>query len=112
MNNYMLLFLFSVFISSISQIILKKSANEKHESKLKEYLNIKVIFAYSLFFFSSLLTIISYKNIPLSYGPVLESTGYIYIAVLGYFTLGEKMTKKQLLGFVFVFLGVLAYGVL
>ena len=41
MNNigYVLLFLLSVFVSSCSQIALKKSANRKHESKIKEILN-------------------------------------------------------------------------
>ena len=31
--------LFSVFISSVSQILLKKAANRTYESPLKEYLN-------------------------------------------------------------------------
>ena len=45
MNNkiYVLLLLFSVFISAVSQILLKKSALERHTSWIREYLNIKVI---------------------------------------------------------------------
>ena len=35
--------LFSVFISSVSQILLKKAANRTYESPLKEYLNPLVI---------------------------------------------------------------------
>lgn len=31
--------LFSVFISSVSQILLKKAADRTYESSLKEYLN-------------------------------------------------------------------------
>ena len=45
MGSYILLFLGSVFLSSVSQVILKKSAMEPHENKLKEYLTIKVIIA-------------------------------------------------------------------
>ena len=48
MNNigYVLLFLLSVFVSSCSQIALKKSANRKHESKIKEIMNPLVLGAY------------------------------------------------------------------
>ena len=35
------------------------------------------------FFLSSLLTIIAFREVPLSVGPILEASGYIYIAVLG-----------------------------
>ena len=43
--RYIGLFLFSVFISSVSQVILKKSANRTYASKLQEYLNIPVMLA-------------------------------------------------------------------
>ena len=42
--------LFSVFISSVSQILLKKAADRTYESSLKEYLNPLVIGAYGMFF--------------------------------------------------------------
>ena len=35
--------------SAVSQILLKQSANQKHESTLKEYLNWRVITAYLIF---------------------------------------------------------------
>ena len=51
MNNlFTLLLLLSVFISAVSQILLKKSALEEHKSFIFEYLNFKVILAYFLFF--------------------------------------------------------------
>lgn len=40
---YVIILIISVFVASISQIILKKSSNEKHKSLIKEYLNVKVI---------------------------------------------------------------------
>ena len=46
---FCIIFIFGVFISSISQIILKKSAQKKYENKIKEYLNPRVIFAYMIF---------------------------------------------------------------
>ena len=41
--------LLGTFISAVSQVILKKAALKEYDSKLKEYLNFPVIFAYTLF---------------------------------------------------------------
>ena len=51
--------LFSVFISSVSQILLKKAANRTYETPLKEYLNPLVVGAYGLFFCSVILTMLA-----------------------------------------------------
>ena len=56
--------LFSVFISSVSQILLKKAANRTYETPLKEYLNPLVVGAYGLFFCSVILTMLALKYVP------------------------------------------------
>lgn len=104
--SYYSIFLFSVFISSVSQIILKKSANIKYENPIREYLNIRVIVAYSIFLLSSFVTIYAYKFVPLSIGPVLESAGYIFVTVLGYIFLKERVGKKKLLGLACILCGI------
>ena len=104
--SYYGIFLFSVFISSVSQIILKKSANIKYENPIREYLNIRVIVAYSIFLLSSFVTIYAYKFVPLSIGPVLESAGYIFVTVLGYIFLKERVGKKKLLGLECILCGI------
>ena len=48
MNKYVLLLILAVLVSSISQIILKKSASKTYDSVLKEYLNVYVITGYVL----------------------------------------------------------------
>ena len=90
--------LLSVFISSVSQIILKKAANKTYDSPLKEYLNPMVIGAYGLFFCSVILTMLALRNLPLSMSPILESTGYIFVSVMGYFFLKERFSKRKLMG--------------
>lgn len=104
---YIIIFLASVFISSIAQVVLKKSADKTYGSKIKEYLNPLVIGAYIVFFGSSLLTTIAYKGVPLSLGPILESSGYIYITVLGIFFLREKVSAKKFIGNILIILGIL-----
>ena len=98
MLKYIVIFLFSVLISSVAQIILKKSAGKKYDSVIKEYLNIRVIGAYSIFFLSTFLTMYAYKGVPLTLGTLLESAGYIYIPVLSFFILKEKITPRMVIG--------------
>ena len=102
MTTYILIFLLSVVIAAISQIILKTSANKTYDSKIREYLNFRVIFAYFLFFISSLITVLAYKKVPLSMGPMLEATGYIWVSILGYIFLHEKIGKRKAAGLVVI----------
>ena len=110
MTRYIIIFLSSVIIASFSQILLKKSAAKRYSSILEEYLNPKVIVAYGLFFASTLLTIFAYKKVPLSMGPVLEATGYIWVAVLGWAILRERISRKKLIGLGVIIIGVLIFA--
>lgn len=99
----------SVLLSSFSQILLKKSAQKQYPSKLKEYLNPLVIFSYGLFFLCTLIAMYALKVIPLSMSPILEATGYIFVAILSYIFFKEKLTKKQLLGMILIISGIVIY---
>ena len=104
------LLLVSVFISSVSQILLKKAANKTYEDHIREYLNPLVIGAYGMFFCSVILTMLALKYVPLSMSPILESTGYIFVSVMGYFFLKEKFTKRKLAGFALILAGVIIFN--
>ena len=106
----MLLFLFSVFISSVSQVILKKSANQSHDSMLKEYLNPRVMIAYGIFFLSTLATMWAYKAVPLSLGAVLEATGYLWVTLLGVLFLKERVSVKKGLGLALIVAGIIIFN--
>lgn len=106
-NDIFILVMFvSVFIATISQVLLKLSARRKYSSIIKEYLNAWVILAYTLFFISSLISVFALKYVPLSIAPIIESCGYIMVAVLGYYVLGERLNKKQIMGMCIIFLGI------
>ena len=104
---YYFIYVFSVFISSVSQIILKQSADIKYDNPIREYLNPRVIIAYGIFFLATLITIYAYKGIPLSAGPILETTGYLWISLLGYFILKEKISRRKIIGLVVVVIGII-----
>lgn len=110
MLKFILVFLVSVLISSISQIILKKSAVRKYDSVIKEYLNVRVICAYAMFFLSTLLTMYAYTGVPLTLGTLLESAGYIYIPLLSLIFLKEKITPRMVVGSLFIICGIIIYN--
>lgn len=114
MNNTVLLYsailLVGVFISSVSQVMLKKAALKNHPTVIKEYLNPLVITAYILFFGTTLLSIFAYKVIPLSLGSVLESTSYIYITFFGTVVFKEKLNKQKIFSLILIIGGILVYN--
>ncbi len=103
---YALFLLAGVFISAISQVMLKKAALKKYESKIREYLNPLVIIAYTLFVGTTFLGIIAYKGIPLSMGPVLEATSYIYVTFFGVKIFHEKINKGKIISLVLIVAGI------
>lgn len=104
--QYSLLMVLSTFIASCSQILLKKSAEKQYDSKIKEYLNPYVLIGYGLFFTCSLLSVLALRHVPLSKGPVLESSSYIFITILSYVFLKEKISRRKLMGMGCILLGI------
>lgn len=103
-------FLCSVLISSISQILLKKSADRTYDSRLKEYLNPLVIVAYIMFFCSMMITMYCYRYVDVSAGPIFESAGYVFVGILGFIFLKEKFTVKKTIGMVLILLGIVVFS--
>ncbi len=113
MSDYgisVIILIISVLISSVSQIILKISANKTYETRIKEYLNPYVITAYAMFFGSTILTMIALKHLPLSQQPLYESISYIFVSVMGFFLLKEKFSKRKLLGLALILVGIFIFS--
>lgn len=114
MNRELMLYagvlLVSVFVSAISQVMLKKSAQKVYASRIQEYLNPLVITAYAIFFGATFLTVFAYKVVPLSMGPILESTGYIYAMLFGVLLFHEKVDRRRLLALALILLGIAVYA--
>ena len=108
---YGLIYIAGVLISAFAQVLLKKSADTKKDSIIKEYLNVKTICSYSIFFIATLCSVFAYKYLPLSYGPILGTLEYIFVAVLSYIFLKEKLKKKKLIGLLIVLAGVFIYSI-
>lgn len=111
MIKYAGVLLAGTFISAVSQVLLKKSALKKYDSVLREYLNPEVFFAYVLFVMATLMSVIAYKGIPLSMGPLLEATGYIYVTIFGVTIFKEKMNSQKVIALLCIVAGIILYSI-
>ena len=109
---YSLFVLFGTFISAVSQVMLKKSAMKQYDSPIQEYLNPLVIGAYVIFVVATLCSILAYRVIPLSLGPVLESTSYIYVTIFGVTIFHEKLNKGRIAALIMIIAGILVFSLL
>lgn len=109
LGKYIAIWMFSVFISSVAQVMLKVAANKTYDKKIKEYLNPLVITAYGIFFLSTILTMYALKFVPLTMSPIIESTSYIFVPVLGVFMLRERISKRRLLGMGIMVIGIFIF---
>ena len=110
--KYSCVLLLGVFISAISQVLLKQAAQKKYDSVIQEYMNPLVIFAYIIFVGTTFMSIIAYKGIPLSMGPILEATSYIYVTFFGVKIFKEKLNRKKCIALGLIIVGIVVYTVL
>lgn len=115
MNNQLLLYscfiLFGTFISAVSQVMLKKAALKTYDSPIKEYLNPLVICAYIIFFLATLCSVYAYRVVPLSMGPVLEATSYIYVTFFGIVIFHERVSKRKIVALALIVAGIVIFSV-
>jgi drug/metabolite transporter (DMT)-like permease len=109
MIPYLLLGVFSVFVASVSQTLLKWESGREHKNIIREYLNVGVIGGYGLLALSMLLTMFAYRRLPLSMTPAFESCSYIFVTILGAAAFHERVTKKKLAALGLIVAGILIF---
>ena len=105
------IYLIGVIISAFSQVLLKKSANTEDGNFIKQYLNLKVISAYIIFFLATFLSIYAYKVIPVTLGAILGTLEYGLVAILSYIFFKEKLSTKQIIGILLIIIGIIVYSI-
>jgi len=106
---FMLLMVGGTFFTAISQVLLKQSANRTYSHPVFEYLNWRVVLAYFLFFGVLLLNTYAYTQVDMKYGPVLDTFAYVFVLLLSYFILKEKITKGKIIGNLIIIAGIIIY---
>ena len=95
---------------SLSQLLLKKSAKVSHSSKVYEVLNPMVIIAYAVFFCSLLVNIWAMsKGLQLKEMAMLESLGYVFVPLLSFLILKEKISRRTICATLMVVLGIFVF---
>ena len=106
MNKGVLIYLITPIMAALSQILLKKAADDDRYTGIYFYLNWKVILAYALFFGCMLLNVVALRYIDLSIGSLMEAASYLYVMVLSWLILKEKITRRKLIGNGLILLGI------
>ena len=103
------LILCSVLIASISQLMLKKSADYSHGSRLAEYWNPLVIGGYGLLLCSTLINICALHWIPLLYTAAFDSAGQIFVPLLSHIILKEKINRRKCFSILIIIFGMCVF---
>ena len=104
---FYLLIVTGIFASACSQILLKKSAEIKHRSFSALMFNWRVILAYAIFFGSLCINITAMSHgVNLKDLPILESLGYVFVPLLSYIFLKERITIYTLISILFIIVGI------
>ena len=75
MNISYLLAFGAVFVASLSQILLKQSAEKDHKNFFAKFLNWRVILGYALMMGTTVINVFAYRGVELKVTPMIESTG-------------------------------------
>lgn len=105
------LVLASSMIAAFSQVLLKKAAGKKYSSRLRSYLNPLVIFAYMLFFATTLFSVTALRFIPLTLSAALAASAQIFVPVMSRFFLRENISRRKWVGMTVIVLGMVIFSI-
>ena len=107
-SKFILLIVICTFFSSSGQLFLKQGISVfSFQGLLFNYQLILGILFYGL---GAVLFIVSLKYVELSVAYPIISLGFIWVAILSYFFLAEKIFLIQWVGMFFIILGVFFVG--
>ena len=107
MSSGVLIYLLTPLLSAVSQLMLKKAADDPRCTGIRTYLNWRVIAAYGLFFGCMLLNVVALQTLDLTIASILEASGYIYVMALSFFFLKEKISARRLIGNIVIIVGII-----
>jgi small multidrug resistance pump len=114
MNISLFLVFLAVFLTGISQVLLK--IGSAHQGKRKDlilaaYLNLPSVTAYILLLFVTLITVIALKEVPLKMAYAIASLSFVVVAGLSWGVLREEVNKKMIVGIVLIVIGIVVFNI-
>ncbi len=110
-NIFFLVMIFVELLASVSQVLLKKSAQKEYPSRIREYLNILVIGGYALLVLSMVIGIFCYKHLGYMGTVILEPVAYILVMFLSRLIFGEKITTRKIIGMCLIIGGIIIFNI-
>ena len=111
MNISYVLAFSEVFVASLSQILLKQSAETEHKNIIYKFLNWRVILGYVLLFGTTIINVFAYRGVELKVTPMIESTGIIWVTILAVWFLKERPSKRALLSIAVTVIGIIVFSI-
>ena len=104
---YIGLNLFSVFLASCTQVVLKKSAMNDRLTGLAYFVNPATMAAYSVFLGCCLLTFYCLSHLPMITVNMLECSAYVYILLFDRIFFGKPITMRKVGGNAMIIAGII-----
>ncbi len=105
-----LIMVVGVFVASIGQVLLKKSAQISYDRKIFEYVNWRVLTGYGMMFLATLCSVYAYRIVPISLGMVLDSTGYIFMTMFSVYFFKEHVNWRRRIALGLIIIGIFVYS--
>ncbi|MCE5342862.1 MAG: DMT family transporter [Eubacteriales bacterium] len=106
MSSGAIIYLITPLVAAVSQLMLKRAADDPQHTGIRFYVNTRVILAYVLFLGCMVMNVIALQTLALTVASVLEASGFLYVMVLGRLFLKEKLTPKKLVGNALIVAGI------
>ena len=111
LNVFFFVMIFVELLASVSQVLLKKSAQKEYPSRIREYLNVLVIGGYALLVLSMVIGIFCYKHLGYMGTVILEPVAYILVMFLSRLVFGEKITTGKIIGMCLIIGGIIIFNI-
>jgi small multidrug resistance pump len=112
MLKFLIIAFAAVILTAVAQVLLKFGAvsSSKHSRWIKHYMNIYIFSGYGLFLTVTIINLYAYKYLPLKYAIILLPFVFIFVTLFSYFFFKETLTKRQLISYVLIIIGVVVYN--
>ena len=103
---YYALAIFNVFIAAAAQMMLKKSAAQRHSSLISEYINFWVVGGYAMMGICLLSNVfVMSKGVLLKEMGAIGALSYLFVPLLAALCFKERFSKRQIFAIAMIILG-------
>ena len=102
--------IFSVAIASLAQMLLKKGADSKNRSFIKDYFNVWVIAGYCVLGMSLLLNIFAMRNgVMVKEVGSIEALSYLFVPLFSKLFFKEKINLRKWISIAVIMMGLVVF---